>query len=362
MTLAFDVHDRRGDFVLETQFETGPGVTALFGRSGAGKTTIVNMAAGLRRAERGRIVLNGRPVFDSARRIDVPVRHRHVGMVFQEARLFPHLSVRANVTYGRWAGRRRQAGRFDEVVALLGLEALLPRRPASLSGGEAQRVAIARALLAAPEILLMDEPLSQLDGARRAEILPFLERLARTGVPILYVSHALDEVARLADSIVVLTDGKVAAAGPIGEVLGRIDLSPATGRYEASALLFATVAGHDADFSLTRLALGATEIVVPMVERAEGELVRLRIRARDVALARQPLAGTSIRNIVPASVAAIEMEHGAFAEVLLVAGGQRLRARITRKSAAELGLAVGAAVYALVKSIAVEAGTGGPRR
>jgi molybdate transport system ATP-binding protein len=356
VTLSVDVEDRRGDFSLDAAFEAGPGVTALFGRSGAGKTTIVNMVAGLTRPHSGRIILHGKTLLDTRARVDVSTRWRRVGMVFQEARLFPHLSVRANLLYGRWAGRRKAQADFQKVVGLLGLESFLQRRPQSLSGGEAQRVAIGRALLAGPEILLMDEPLSQLDGARRAEILPFLERLAHDGgVPILYVSHAIDEVARLADQMVVLSEGRVIASGPIEEVFGRIDLGVATGRYEAGALLVATVHGHDREFALTKLGLGEAELAVPLLEKAAGTDVRLRIRARDVALALTPPAGLSIRNVLPAEIVAIEVEEGAYAEVLMTTGGQHLRARITRKSAAELGLQLGQMVFALVKSIAIDA-------
>jgi molybdate transport system ATP-binding protein len=276
-------------------------------------------------------------------------------MVFQEARLFPHLSVRANLLYGRWAGRRRSATSFDGVVALLGIEHLLARRPATLSGGEAQRVAIGRALLAGPEILLMDEPLSQLDGARRAEILPFLERLAgEGGVPILYVSHAVEEVARLADRMVVLSEGRVVAAGPVEEVFARIDLGAATGRYEAGALLSGHVAGHDPAWALTRLNLGEAELVVPALERRPGEIVRVRVRARDVALALAAPQGSSIRNILPARIVAVELEEGAHAEILLSVSGQPLRARITRRSAVDLQLGPGMAVFALIKSVTVE--------
>jgi molybdate transport system ATP-binding protein len=356
MTLAVNVKDRRGDFSLDAAFEAGPGVTALFGRSGAGKTTIVNMVAGLRRPQAGRVALRDRALFDLDAGINVTTRKRRVGMVFQEARLFPHLSVRANLLYGRWAGRRKAETDFGKVVSLLGLEAFLNRRPQSLSGGEAQRVAIGRALLSGPEILLMDEPLSQLDGARRAEILPFLERLAHEGgVPILYVSHAIDEVARLADQMVVLSEGRVIASGPIEEVFGRIDLGVATGRYEAGALLVGTVTAHDNEFSLTHLRLGEAEVAVPLMEKPPGASVRLRIRARDVALALTPLNDISIRNVLPAEVAAVELEESAYAEVLMVSGGQHLRARITRKSAAELKLQSGSRVFALVKSIAIEA-------
>ena len=198
-------------------------------------------------------------------------------MVFQEARLFPHLSVRSNLLYGRWAGRREATTDFDSVVRLLGLEAFLARQPASLSGGEAQRVAIGRALMADPDILLMDEPLSQLDGARRAEILPFLERMTHeAGVPILYVSHAVDEVARLANSIVVLSEGNVVAAGPIEEIFGKVDLGAATGRHEAGALLAAEMVGEEPDFALTRLLAAGAELVVPSLARSLGSKVRLR--------------------------------------------------------------------------------------
>ncbi len=356
MSLVVDVKDRRGDFRLDVAFEVGAGVTALFGRSGAGKTTIVTMVAGLARPRQGRVVLNGRVLFDSAARISVPTPLRKVGMVFQEARLFPHLSVKANLLYGRWAGRRRSDERLETVLALLGLEGFLARRPYSLSGGEAQRVAIGRALMAAPEILLMDEPLSNLDGARRAEILPFLEKLAHEGgVPILYVSHAVDEVARLADSIVVLAEGKVVAAGPIEDVFGRYDLGPATGRHEAGAMLVAEVVGEDSDFALTRLKLGAAELFVPDLARPAGAKVRLRIRSQDVALALAPPENLSIRNVLPAEIVTVETDGGASAEVLLVAAGQHLRSRITRKSAVELGLKPGLRVFALIKSIAVEA-------
>jgi molybdate transport system ATP-binding protein len=356
VSLSVSLHDRRGKFELDVAFETGGGVTALFGRSGAGKTTIVTMVAGLRRPLKGRIALNGRVLLDTEAGVRVPPRQRRVGMVFQEARLFPHLSVRSNLTYGRWAGRRRTGTRLEAAVALLGIEHLLERRPDSLSGGEAQRVAIGRALIAGPEILLMDEPLSSLDGARRAEILPFLERLAHEGgVPILYVSHTIDEVARLADDIVVLSEGKVAAAGPIEDVFGRIDIGAATGRYEASVVLGTVVAAHDADYALTTLKWGDEALVVPILQRAIGTPARVRVRARDVALTLQPPPDMSIRNVIAAEIEAVELEEGPYAEVLLTTAGRHLRSRITRKSAVELGLKPGVRAYALIKSVAVEA-------
>jgi len=357
MTLSVTLRERLGSFDLDVDFRAEGRVTALFGRSGAGKSTIVAFVAGLRRAGAGRVEVDGRTLFDAARGIDVPAHRRRVGVVFQEARLLPHLSVGRNLTYSRWAGGRRGAASLDAVVALLGIEALLGRAPANLSGGEAQRVAIGRALLSAPDILLMDEPLAHLDGARRAEILPYLDRLAHeSGVPILYVSHAIDEVTRLAEGIVVLSEGRVVAAGPVEEVLGRLDLGPATGRHEAGSVLAARVAGHDAGYALTRLALGedGPEMVVPAVPAPLGAPVRLRVRARDVALGTRRPKGLSIRNVLPARILEVAPEEGAFAEVLLDLAGQRLRARVTRASAAELGLKAGAEVYALVKSVAVE--------
>jgi len=356
LSLDVALKDRRGDFLLDAAFQTGRGVTALFGRSGAGKTSIVAMIAGLRRPDSGRIVVNERVLFDSSIGVNLPTWRRKVGVVFQEARLFPHLSVRSNLLYASWAGRRRSAMRLETVLGLLGLESFLGRRPASLSGGEAQRVAIGRALMAGPDLLMMDEPLSQLDGARRAEILPFLERLAHEGgVPILYVSHAVDEVARLADSIVVLAEGRVVASGPIEDIFGRVDLGAATGRHEAGALILAEVTGNQSDFALTLLRVGATELVVPALDREIGASVRLRVRSQDVAIALSPPERSSVRNVIPTVIITIETDGGPYAEVLLSAAGQYLRSRITRKSAVELGLRPGLSVFALIKSIAVEA-------
>lgn len=361
MSLKVEVQDRRGEFSLDVAFETGSGVTALFGRSGAGKTSIVATVAGLRRPQRGRIVLDERTLLDTAGGIDMPAWRRNVGMVFQEALLFPHLSVRSNILYGRWAGRRRAGAKLDDVLALLGLDDFLERRPHSLSGGEAQRVAIARALMAGPEILLMDEPLSNLDGARRAEIIPFLEKLAHQGgVPILYVSHQVEEVARLANDIVVLSEGRVVASGPIEKVFGRFDLGSATGEHEAGALLVATVIAHDAEYALTRLQFGDVEIAVPQIAQRPDERVRLRVRSQDVTIALGRPEGLSIRNVIAAEVVEVGLGAGAYAEVLLAAFGQHLRSRITRKSAVELGLRPGLPVFALIKSIAVQAGRARP--
>ena len=222
MTLSADIELRAGEFHLSTRFELGGGVTALFGASGAGKTTLVNVIAGLVRPDAGRMVLDGEVLFDSAQRIFVPAERRRFGYVFQEGRLFPHLSVRRNLLYSRWFDRSTHAPEeFAHVVDLLGLAGLLERRPAMLSGGEKQRVALGRALLARPRLLLLDEPLASLDAARREEILAYLERLRdELALPMVYVSHVVEEVRRLASQVLVLSAGRVSAAGPVGEVMG----------------------------------------------------------------------------------------------------------------------------------------------
>src|SRR5713226_8477854 len=234
MTLTVDSERRLGVFRLKAAFEAGDGVTALFGRSGAGKTSVVNAIAGILRPERGRIAIDGEPVFDSERGIDVPTPRRRIGYVFQEGRLFPHLNVRQNLRYaGLFSPEARHSDRFERIVELLGLAQLLERRPGNLSGGEKQRVAIGRALLSNPRLLLMDEPLASLDAHRRSEILQYIELLRdEVKVPILYVSHAVEEVVRLADTVVLMTAGEVVTAGTPEEVMGRPDLRLGTGAFE----------------------------------------------------------------------------------------------------------------------------------
>ena len=348
---------RLGSLDLDVAFRADDRVTALFGRSGAGKTTVVNAIAGLLRPERGRIVFAGEPLLDTAAGIDVPRHRRRVGYVFQDARLFPHLTVRRNLLYGRWfAGRRQKRGSLGEVVELLGIGPLLDRRPGALSGGEKQRVAIGRALLASPRLLLLDEPLASLDQARKAEILPYLDRLCReAGIPILFVSHALDEVARLASTMVLLSGGRVVATGPVGEVMARLDLGPAGREFGGGALLHAQVAGSPGPHGLTVLTHPAGEIEVPGPALTPGATVRLRVDARDVVLALGdvPLAGISIRNRLRATVTALAKPEAGTVEVGLDVAGEALRARITAASAEELGLRPGMAVLALVKSVAL---------
>ncbi len=355
MSLEVSLQSRIGAFELRAEFAAGPGIAALFGHSGAGKTTILKMIAGLTRPDHGRIVADGRVLFDADGNIDLPAHRRRVGMVFQEARLFPHMTVMRNLTYGRWAGRRGAKVDFDRICGMLGLGDLMERHPGRLSGGEKQRVAIGRALLSDPALLLMDEPLASLDGARKNEILPYLEEIRdATGLPIVYVSHEMDEVARLADTLVVLSQGAVLGCGDAVEMFSRLDFGPALGRHEASSLLIGTVAAASPDDGLQEIALdGSTVLSVVQHRLKAGERVRLRIRARDVALSLTRPEGISFRNILPATVRRVALEDSPFVEVLLTTAGQTLRARITRQAHDELGICEGLQVFALVKSVAI---------
>jgi molybdate transport system ATP-binding protein len=354
--LEVDIEHRLGAFDLDIRFRSGRGLTALFGRSGAGKTSVVNAIAGLIRPKRGRIVVDEAVLLDTERGIYAPTHRRGVGYVFQEDRLFPHLTVRHNLLFGRWfaSGRARSAG-LEDVVELLGIGALLDRRPGRLSGGEKQRVAIGRALLAGPRLLLMDEPLASLDARRKDEILPYLERLRdQTNVPIIYVSHSVAEVTRLATTIVLISDGRVHAVGPVQEVMGRADLYPLAGRFEAGAVLLVHVARHDPRWGLTELAGSFGELVVPRLEIPVGTALRIRVRARDVILAVTRPSGISALNVVEGQVERlIPIEEGAL-EVQLRASNQRLLARVTRRSGEALGLAPGRQVFAVIKSVAID--------
>jgi molybdate transport system ATP-binding protein len=354
--LEVDVSHRLGSFNLDVRFDSAEGLTALFGRSGAGKTSVVNIIGGLIRPDRGRVVVDGRVLCDTQRRIFVPAHRRRIGYVFQEGRLFPHLTVRQNLLYGRWftpAAQRHE--RLDDVVDLLGIGHLLGRRPALLSGGEKQRVAIGRALLASPRLLLMDEPLASLDDARKDEILPYIERLRdEIKLPIVYVSHAITEVTRLASTLVVLSGGRVAAAGLLTDIMGRPDLFPLAGRYEAGSVLEAKVAEHDAAFDLTVLSCAAGRLRVPRVDLATGSEIRLRIRARDIIVAVQQPQGLSALNVLPGRLAEIGPLEGPIVEVRIDLNGQFVTARITRKTVHDLQLAPGREVFVVIKTIALD--------
>ncbi|HLI13624.1 MAG TPA: molybdenum ABC transporter ATP-binding protein [Alphaproteobacteria bacterium] len=356
MTIHVDVALRLGKFRLEAKFESSGHLTALFGRSGAGKTSLINVIAGLLRPERGYVAVNGDVLIDTARGVLVPKHRRRIGYVFQEGRLFPHLTVRQNLLYGRWfTPAPRRYGRLEHVVELLGIEPLLDRRPGLLSGGEKQRVAIGRALLSSPQLLLMDEPLASLDEGRKSEILPYIERLRdETDVPIIYVSHSVPEVTQLATTLVVLSDGKVAATGPTAEIMGRLDLFPLTGRYEAGAVLETKVASHDRVFGLTILRSAAGDLRVPHLYLAVGAPVRVRIRARDVMISVAPPQGLSALNVLEGILAEIRPSDGPIAELRLDANGATLLARLTRRSIHDLGIEPGRKVYAVIKSIAFD--------
>lgn len=361
--LSVAVEKQLGAFRLDAAFQVAPGgVTALFGVSGAGKSSVLGAVAGALRPDRGRIVAGEAVLFDSAAGIDAPMEARGVGWVFQDARLFPHLTVRRNLVYGLQRARGRpHVIRLDEVAGVLGLEALLDRRPRDLSGGERQRAAVGRALLSQPRILLLDEPLSALDAPRKAEILPFLERLKTAfDLPVLYVSHSFAEVARLADRLVVLDAGRVLAEGRLSEVLARPDLPLLAGRADAAAALDATVAEHDSARGLTRLQAEGAMLLTPGLDRPVGSRVRALVLARDVLVAREEPRGLSARNVLPAVVERLDARpDGTVLASLALVGGPRLLSALTRDAVEALELAPGLAVWAVLKSVAVEGGRDG---
>ena len=354
MSLQVDIRHSLPGFDLDVSFDAPPGITALFGRSGTGKTTVINAVAGLSQPQSGQITLTDTILFDAARGINLAPYKRRLGYVFQDGRLFPHLSVRQNLTYGERFTRSDSAGpSLADVCDLLGVGALLDRRPGGLSGGEKQRVAIGRALLSRPQMLLMDEPLAALDNARKAEILPYLERLRdQTKIPILYVSHSVTEVARLATTVVVLEAGRVANSGPAEAVLSDPDIVRQLGLREAGAVLPATVLRHHAD-GLTELAISGGRLLLPQIETPPGSRIRVRVLAQDVILSRHAPAGLSALNILPASVKTIRGGSGPGMIVQLHCGQDRILARITRRSAEALALASGDDVFLVIKSVSI---------
>ena len=353
MSLSVALHHALPGLALDVAFDAPPGVTALFGPSGAGKTSVLNAVAGLTRPERARIVVDGEVLCDTASGTWLPPHRRRLGVVFQEGRLFPHLNVAGNLTYGpRMQRARPDRAEFDRVVAMLGIGALLDRRPAGLSGGERQRVAIGRALLARPRMLLLDEPLAALDAARKTEILPYLERIRdEAGVPMLYVSHSASEVARLATTVVVIEAGQAVRVGPAAEVLGDPGLAPAGGR-AVGAVLTATVTAHHDD-GLTENDAGGTRLMLAGIDTPPGRHVRVRIAAHDVILSLTPPEGLSALNVVPGTVRALHPEPGAGVVVALDTPAGPLLARITRRSADRLGLAPGTRCHAILKTVAI---------
>jgi len=354
MTIAARFHIDRGEFVLDID-ATLPsrGVTALFGRSGSGKTTILRCIAGLEHAPGGRLSFNGEVWQDHG--YFLPTHKRPIGYVFQEANLFPHLTVQRNMAYGmrRVAADQRHIG-WDEVIDLLGIGALLQRYLDQLSGGERQRVALARALLTSPQLLLLDEPLSALDMARKQEVLPYFERLRdELDIPMLYVSHSPDEVARLADHVVLIEQGEVLAMGGLNETLSRLDLPTALAD-DACVVIEAEIAEHDDEYHLTRLAFPGGSVLIARRDEAVGERLRFRAYARDVSLATGRLKGSSITNILPVSVIdIIATDNPAHVMVRLEAEGTPLLARITRRSCDQLPVKVGTSMWAQIKAVAL---------
>jgi molybdate transport system ATP-binding protein len=336
------------------------GVTALFGRSGSGKTTLLRCIAGLERAPQGRLTVNGAVWQDDEHKGQhggghwLPTHQRPLGYVFQEASLFPHLTVLGNLRYGLKRTSGAQPADLDAAIELLGIRPLLERKPDRLSGGERQRVSMARALALRPRLLLMDEPLAALDHQRKQEILPYLERLHRAlDIPVLYVSHAPHEVARLADHIVVLESGRAVATGPLTETLARLDLPIQLGE-DVGVVLDAVVAERDAQWHLARVEFPGGSLWVRDGGQAIGDPVRVRILARDVSIALQPVSGTSIQNCLSATVEQLAGDHHpALALLRLRVGPSPLLARLTQRSASGLGLVSGKAVWVQIKAVAL---------
>ena len=354
--IEIDIDQRLGTFHLSVAFRADAPIVGLFGRSGAGKTSVVNAIAGITRPMRGSIAINGQCLFDSSRKIDVPPEDRRVGYVFQDALLFPHLDVKANLLYGRKLRRHdRHFIEEDKVVELLALESLLNRRTATLSGGEKQRVAIGRALLAQPRIMLFDEPLASLDQARKAEVISYVERLREElSIPMVYVSHSVMEITRVADTVVLLSEGRCLAVASTDQIMGRADFASAADHEEVDSIIETRIVEQNADDQLTMLAFDGGRFVVPKHDGAIGTRVRTRIRARDVALATRRPIDISIQNVLPGRVSAISADNRPTVAVQLVLGSASITACITRQSLRELRIEVGQEIFALVKAVSFD--------
>ncbi|AMG57980.1 molybdenum ABC transporter ATP-binding protein ModC [Pantoea vagans] len=349
--LSLNFMQQQGEHQLDIDLQIpAKGITAIFGVSGAGKTSLINAISGLTQPQRGRIELNDRLLFDAEQKIALPPEKRRIGYVFQDARLFPHYRVRGNLQYGMAPSMKAQ---FDSLVSLLGLEALLSRFPLSLSGGEKQRVAIGRALLTAPDMLLLDEPLASLDLPRKRELMPYLQTLAKqVDIPMLYVSHSLDEILHLADNVLVLDAGKVKAFGPLERVWSSSAMRPWLPVSELTSVLRVLVLEQHPDYPMTALSLGDQHIWVSRVNQPVKTPLRIRIASSDVSLALQPPQHTSIRNILPAQVVEL-LEVGDQVEVKLRIGISELWARITPWARDELGIRPEQWLYAQIKSVSV---------
>ncbi|WP_416407646.1 molybdenum ABC transporter ATP-binding protein [Agrobacterium rosae] len=356
MMLTLTVKHRLGAFILDADLTAGKGVTALFGRSGSGKTSVIRIIAGLTKPDHGTLRLDGTALTDSNKRLFTPCHKRRFGTVFQEARLFPHLTVEQNLHYGRWfSGKTGAQTESTKIIEMLGIGDLLKRRPEKLSGGEKQRVAIGRALLSSPRLLLMDEPLAALDEARKAEIIPYLERLRdETKIPIIYVSHSVSEVSRLADQIVVMKDGKVEVAGPAADILSRAAFTAQLERREIGSILFGGVEDFDPAHRLATIRLSKVALQVPAPSAVTGHRVRVHIPARDVMLATVKPEGLSALNILEGRIAEIALSEDGMAMVQMDCGGDIIASRITKLSVERLALEPGQPIFAIIKSAALD--------
>lgn len=352
MSLHAHITQRYAGFTLDATLDAPDGVTAISGPSGAGKSTLVRAIAGVLRPEGGRVSLHGEVLFDAAQGIWVPPHKRRVGFVFQDARLFAHMNVAQNLDYGKPLNPSAHLAR--DIPEMLGISHLMERGPGTLSGGETQRVAIGRALMSEPRLLIMDEPLAALDEARKAEILPYLERLrAAGGPPLLYVSHAIEEIARLADHLVLMRDGKTTRTGPVQDLLADPEAVRDLGPRAAGAMIEARLVEVEAGDGLSRLETSAGALFLPQRSEAVGTVMRVRIRASDVMLSRDRPDRISALNILKAEIVSVHEGQGPGAAVALNSGRDRLLARITRRSARQMGLKPGMSCYAVIKSVSV---------
>ena len=354
--LSVNITKAFGSFRLETQFEVEEGsITAIFGKSGAGKTSTINAIAGLTRPDVGVIQIGNTTLFDQNLRINLPIYKRQIGYVFQDDRLFPHMTVRNNLIYGTPKNRDvANSLNLTDITGLLELAPLLERRPRTLSGGEKQRVAIGRALLANPKLLLMDEPLASIDVQHRFEILPFIQRVReKTGITIIYVTHALEEVIFIADQIILLSEGQVTAQGTVEEIMSRLDLHPMTSRFDAGAVISAIYSGYDREFDLGELSFDGGTLRIAGLNAEIGIHLRAHIRARDVSLMLDKPKDTSVLNVFKGELIEIRHEDGPQLD-LLINIGTPLIARITRKSLNDLNLDIGSKVYAMIKAVAID--------
>ena len=354
--LSVNITQAFGSFRLETQFEVEEGsITAIFGKSGAGKTSTINAIAGLTRPDVGVIQIGNTTLFDQNLRINLPIYKRQIGYVFQDDRLFPHMTVRNNLIYGTPKNRDvANSLNLTDITGLLELAPLLERRPRTLSGGEKQRVAIGRALLSNPKLLLMDEPLASIDVQHRFEILPFIQRVReKTGITIIYVTHALEEVIFIADQIILLSEGRVTAQGTVEEIMSRLDLHPMTSRFDAGAVISAIYSGYDREFDLGELSFDGGTLRIAGLNAEIGIHLRAHIRARDVSLMLDNPKDTSVLNVFKGELIEIRHEDGPQLD-LLINIGTPLIARITRKSLNDLNLDIGSKVYAMIKAVAID--------